>query len=431
MYYFLTHLLLLSILSHTILCSSVCAAPSTPQDISLDSFDSICGSSSQPPTSTQQVKVQYCQSARSAIDSAQVNNALWKVWAAVGAVCLSACLISFAGYGNIYVCPSLNAAAGVTDAVLTKQYMTAITALGASLMGVLAQRMINPEKTEISGAGEEKPAEKDISACGIAVTATMQAYTDYGNMQANNLSAQQNLWNAQNLVSQNSTISDLSSTNGSNRTPFLGTTQESQVINPLITQGTTLSSTSSSPTPSTIGIHPSCIGSQGANSAGLMVQCALANDSSIPRSILTPDFSNDLQKTTGGLGLNRFLATKKNPTQALVSTMGGLLTSAETGKIASVLESLGSKLISDPGSSTYSNSRRSGSSTNNSSEDDQAMKDFLNNIMDTLNPKKETEQQQKSKMQLFGSKNGQQGSPSEPDPTQTLFDRVSKTYQNL
>jgi hypothetical protein len=157
--------------------------------VNLDDFNTICQNSLDQGDIPSNQKYQYCKAAKDAKKGYDTENILWKVWIAVAGVCAAACAASFAGISNQYVCLATNTAAGIADAVVTRNFITGMTSLMGSGAGFLTNRMVN--------ANRDKP--RDIGACMMAGTAAFNVYSDYTAAKNHLNSEKSNLQSAQSV----------------------------------------------------------------------------------------------------------------------------------------------------------------------------------------------------------------------------------------
>lgn len=421
---------LLLIASGLELSLNLCQADSSPSpspvaDISLDQFDSICQASlenaSTATTTAASQKLQYCQSAQSAKDAYSADTLLWKVWAAVAGACFTACAASFAGIGNQYLCLGINAAAGVGDAVITKNYANVMMSIASSATGYIANNAINPAKPVVVTSGGKTPTkpatQKDIGACLIAASAGFQTYTHYSGMKTSEATAKNNLSLAQAVVdAQSSTVPVVT------QTPIAAATNST----PGPGGGLGRSGTSGIISNNTASGNPKACGtpSLASGNTGAMMQCAAASDSNLPKFITSSQFPNDFRKSSG-LDLGNFMSRNDSPSSALVAAMSGPLNSDQSMRLATAVKNLEQQM---PNEITTTYSGGGGGNTSSGGSSDPAMGDMLSGLMGQLMPKQDGNSPQNNQGILaFGNQNRLIAAVPE-NRTVSIFDRVAYRY---
>lgn len=429
-----------------------------PSNIPTD-FDSVChdtladyytrGASPTPaPDSTGGQKLEYCLAAAKAKKAADGNSALWKVWAAVGGLCLAACAASFAGIGSQYVCMAVDTAAGIADAVVTKRYVASLTTTFGGVAGsFMVNKMYNtyaknkseakqlgdkadtapdkagnPSKTanQAGDAGKEikenKPyKDKDPGACIIAATTAFQAYSNYKAAESHKKTKENSLDCAAALQSNaSSTQTANASADGSTSSANGGaTTSGSQNSNSTASGGTNAD-----------GTQNACDPTVTAANAGMMINCALASDSTVPKYVATPKFADDFKKNSG-MDLGDFLGKATNPTQAIAAAGGGSLSSDQVGKVTAALQDMEKGMPFEAIDSTYGGGGR-GPSGNGP---DNSMNEMMANMMNQLMPKNPEDPQKQGGLEqvIFANKNTSPDRIAE-NPVLNIFDRITYRY---
>lgn len=81
-------------------------------------------------------RMSYCEAAKQSKKASDTNKTLTMVYSGVAAVCGTACVASFMGWGIVDymkpICTASSLAGGVTDAVMTKNFVTGLTSIGGA-----------------------------------------------------------------------------------------------------------------------------------------------------------------------------------------------------------------------------------------------------------------------------------------------------------
>jgi len=421
-----TSIIILLTLSHLAHADN---SPVAASSLSESDFGPICQSTldnaSNPANTT---KLQYCQSAQSSLTAAHAEGAMWKVWAAVAGVCGAACAASFAGVGNQFICIGVNSAAGITDAIVTKNFMNAMMAIGVSGMSYMitsnTSNNSSLSKDEKSAKPPEKP--KDIGACLAAATAAFQSYMSHSSEQSDLTSLKNNLASA---ASSDSTATG--ATTSVSLTSSTGTSGNGVVANSSVGGSGTLNPSSSN----SLANNPNALSSTACGSttisqnANYMVQCALAANQAIPPTVATAPFANSFQKSSG-TSLNDFLTNPNlnQPGQAIAAAMGGTLNTDQAVKLAAAIKTFEQQLPTEIPNGFYAGGGR-GRSLSSGEGSDPDLGALMQGVMGQFMQKPQDTSDPNTGMAsvIFANKNGTPTAVAE-NKQLSIFDRVSYRY---
>ena len=266
---------------------------------SLGDYDVICSSTLAANNSTD-TRLSYCQSALSSKQAASADAIVWKLWTATFSVCLAACVSSFVFTNLPYVCTTASIAADVGQGIATKNFMSALSAIGITLgtsagVSVLSHLASSAKgalkKTtpllEATTAGKKK--NPDWAACTSTAAAGYQVYTHYQSQVSDQAAELSSLVSANSLTSTATVISG-SAQSSSNL--MAGNTQVSgnQSKPTLASSNTTVASNSAS----SVACNAASSGALGA-----MVACATASSATLPSFVTSPNFASQFQNLTG------------------------------------------------------------------------------------------------------------------------------------
>ncbi|HAR43481.1 MAG TPA: hypothetical protein DCS07_12755, partial [Bdellovibrionales bacterium] len=261
----------------------------------------------------QQQRREYCAAAKDAKEGAKKDKILGGVWAAVTATCTAICVTPLAGqtYGAA-VCDAANMGASITDAMVTKQYASALSSVGMVGMSMMMRGGITtPKGSESRGR---------MSACLGAATAGIQTFIKFAAAKNHNSNADANLGNARRLNSINmpGTSTDPLAAKDSNTTAPVGSGIQGNAD--------ASSACSVATTSSNISAH---------------ISCAVSNDQNLPPFVRSPAFPAEFKKMTG-TDLAEFLSkSQDNPSNAIASASG--LDADGASKVASLMDDMNSK----------------------------------------------------------------------------------------
>ena len=406
------------------------SASPAPTLSSGDNLDSICGATLRnpqpspapgaPTTAAQDAntqKLQYCQAAQSAQDGADADSALWKVWAAVGVVCTYACVASFVGGPTSqYLCMGASLAGGVTDAVVSKNFTSAMMSIAGVGVGYAANQAMNSS----SEAGK-KATEKDVGACLNAAMAALQAFMKYKSMQGQQDAVQSNLASAkavQSSAASTQAAADSAYQPGQNGTGDNGTGANS---------GTNANNgLANNPTGTSSSAKSSCSG--GGTSGGAIMQCAVASDKTLPGFITDPKFTQEFQKDSGK-SLSSFLGGNGPPGGLMAQASSNGLDAGNSAKMMAAMDAVGSSVGSFDYSagSGYAGGGGGGGSGGGEAEPDMAA--MMAGLMDQLNPngKKKEDSNQGLREVIFANQSRTPAAVTE-DRKLSIFDRITYRY---
>jgi hypothetical protein len=311
---------------------------------------------------TPKINLDYCKAAKSAKESANTNDLLWKVWLGVASVCTYACASSFIVLpSDQLLCMSATVGGGITEGVLTKELTTALTTILSVGGSYLINSITNPKPKE--GAAETKqstttdatahakdaktgaaPKEKDYGACMSAVTAIINVFTKYRAMEDQKKSANDNYLLAQKTDSEAQAMSGGYSTSIAANTP--------ERTNLELQRTTAKQPTTTGQNPSSSGVsNPSnncAAGVKSGTDTPSTLNCAFASDSKLPQWVTSPRFQKEFEKS-GGQDLGDFLASKNQTLpQAMSGAMSGSMVHPDQASaLANVLEHANERFNSD------------------------------------------------------------------------------------
>ena len=378
-----------------------------------------------------QQKLQYCQAAKSAQESADANSAMWKVWASVSAVCTYACIASFAGGPTSeFLCMGASVAGGVTDAVLTRNFVGALMSIGSAGMGYMANQAMNPAQTaaaEVPKAGMTPPAtppKKDFGACLGAATAAVQVFTKVSSMNSSEDSVKSNLESARKVTSNTEAVAqqqgpDFTPSAALSSNPNDNTRTGSGNYNAGVSNGSVNDSSN---------VTATCASARATNSASGTLQCAVASDRTLPSFVKDPRFPKEFQKNTGQ-SLSNFLAKNDRPSSMLSGAMGNGLSATQAAKLASGLSDLERGVgVVEPSNSAYSGGGGAASGGGGEEDPMAGIQDMMAGLMDQMNPNKKAEDKKTGvSAVVFANRNRSPASVAE-DRTLSIFARVSYRY---
>ncbi len=411
------------------LLSPFVAADTTP--ITLDQVSTICPENSTTPSvaasSTVSQRQQYCNSVHSDQAAASANAAMWKIWAAVAAICTAGCIAPYAvNMSNQYVCMVSQGAAGAADAIETKSLTTALMTLASVGGGYVLNRMVAPNAEEkeklareeaVNPEKTEKPAAKDYASCLLGAMAIYQAYSKHQSMTKEEDSALDNLKLAANI--------DTSATATSSAALQQAALTEVNPSTAAANQMLQLASTMAPPSQ-----QSPCAGMMsGILTTTTVTQCAAATHSQLPNGVTQHDFSQLFKSNVGGMKLDDFYSKHSQPGSALIAAMAGVLPPEQTQQFATVLQNFEQGIIQTPAISTYHGGGGSRGSPKHG--DDSAMDQLMTQLMEQWMP-------QQPKDATGGNTNAAEWmrhTLSDPQVAEnsaiSLFMRISYAYQHI
>jgi hypothetical protein len=293
----------------------------------------VCDTKTKADDANAAQRQEYCAAAHSAKLSARDSGILWKVWGAVASVCSFACLRSLTGAPlSPMICSGASVAAGVTDGLMTKNFASALMAIGSSAAGGAFNRAAG----SIEKNGKPATRKKDWGACMSAATAAFQAVTKHQVAQASKSSYETNLELARGLAS---TAED-----GNGAAPTPPTSANAPAL-PDPSGATSTISFDGDPVAMEADADSSrenaCANAKDSGFQGY-VSCATALDQHVPSFAGSPRFADEFKKASGQ-DLAEFM-NQPEPGEigpALGSAMGGgTLPSQGSAKLGEVVAQL-------------------------------------------------------------------------------------------
>jgi hypothetical protein len=396
--------------------------------------ESVCGSVMNDNSPANSQKLQYCQAAKSAEESVDANSALWKVWGGVAVVCASACAASMMGAAitgyDTYICMGATVAGGATDALVTKQFASALTGIMTAGGSYMINNMNKPAEEAIKEGSKEGTKEaaknqkpqKDWGSCLSSAVATVQAYSKYNQMQTSEQTVQSNLQSAQTLASVAS-----------------GTQPDASALPPPTAMGG-YGGGSAGRSAGSVGIPSaaannnvsdprSCTNFKTQGSYEGFIQCAVANDKTLPTFVSSGNFPKEF-KNSSGIPLPEFAQNSKSPTAALAGAMGGKMNSDQSNKLLAALRNVESRYMLDEAGTSYAGG--GGGSKGGASDSGNDIGEMMGKFMGQFMP---GQGEEKPKLGVntasFGGldrKLASVGVDLSQDRTVSLFDRVTYRY---
>jgi hypothetical protein len=381
----------------------------TAATVGTSDFDTVCQSTlAAPATTTPTDKLHQCQAAATSRTAVKADKDLTALWGAVAGVCAVACVSSMAGIGtNQYVCAGANIAGTIADGVISKNFASALM---SGAMGVGTSLITNQMASGVAKAGT-KP--KDYGACLSAASAAYQAHGKYQAIQSDE---DQEKTDLQQAVKDNSLPGTA---------PFIA---NSALTDPGATAGSSgaTANTTLPTTPSTTSaILTSAAACNGPATSGVMIQCAMASDASIPSFVGSQQFQNELVKNSGG---DLASLAGKSAGAAIMTAAGGALSPDQLKTLASAVKGMEQSFASQVASAQYS-SGGSGGTAGAGDGGDPNMTKMMSTLMGQFMPKNAdgTEQKSGMAMVIFANQKRSPASVAE-DKTLNLFDRISYRY---
>lgn len=391
-----------------------------------DDYDRICGDAARAKaTSFPEQKRSYCKAAKEAKNAAGTHRTLMGVWGGVAAVCTVACLNPGALYGAHLpaVCMGSSAAVSVTDAVMTKNYVSAISGLAGPAAGLLLN---GTDKAATQAA--PKAINLNLGACLSAATATFSAFMKYRSAQSEDSSYQQNLTSARDVESSAATVSGSLSASSSSG----GGVKSSSATTQAATPPSVISSSSGGS--SSVSSSSGCSSAQsgGASGSAAAVQCAAALDPTLPSAVRSAQFQNDFRTVSGGMELGDFVAQQArsdSPSGAMVSAMSGALDAATQSRLGVLMSSYQSRVLQGGVSGTeYAQGGGGGGGTQSPAL---SPEELMQGILKQLKPtqKEEDRMDPQVKAVIFAANRTRNPASLAEDSSLNLFARVTYRYR--
>lgn len=383
-----------------------------------DQYDTVCGTAAQTAAANSnngnsgQI-AQYCADAKSQDKAASSENTMWKVYAAVSVVCTAACFTTFIPSGQT-VCMGSGLAAAATDAIMTKNYMSAMTEAMTSASGLLFS-------SGSAAAGAAAPAAstgviKDKGSCIAAAGAAFSAFSasqsakSAQSTEATDLQYAQQLENSQSAGQQAPGQQLTSATSTGNSTSG--------------NLGTGMFTAKNAPQGTTPQASDSC-GADSSNTVSGAVQCAATANPNLASLVGSPGFGSAFQAASG-MPLGQFLSGAKTPSQAIAQGLGGLAPNG-VDTLQSALAQMEATPMYDTNGSTYAGGGGSAGGGKAGGDD---LSSMVNGLMGQLGPKKKGETASGVTGAEFDAQR-KLASISAEDRSVSLFARVALRYTVL
>jgi hypothetical protein len=374
---------------------------------------------------------QYCDSAQSSTQGTDVDSALYKVWGGVATICTAACVSSSPPGTSATACKYSDRAGAGTDALATKNYASALTGIATGQVTSQASKAMgggqqsanngsNGTQGQNSQNGQtgQKPQSR-MTSCMNAATSTMQAVSKYKSAKSSSQAAAANTTAANQLASK-----DTATGNDPNEKAS-GATAGGLGSEP----GRGLAEGQSGATASSASI---CATASATGSAAATIQCAVANDPTLPSYVATPQFLNDFKKASGTDFSNFGSDPEQDPTTAIGQAASGGLDGNTATQVAVAMRSLGSNSPQAPSEvAAYTPSGGGAPAAAAPSSDDGDMVKVAQALMEQMQAGQKGDQQAAapSGIQAVAVAN-QTRSPASvlEDKTLSIFDRVTYRY---
>ena len=372
-----------------------------------DTLDSICGAelraaegaraAGTAPTEPS-IKLSSCQAARDNQTAVDADQALYKVWAGVSAVCTGMCVATLTGHTVQYVCAASNAIGSATEAAYLKNYQGLIMGIAESGMSVAASKML------MKG--------KDLGSCLIAAHAAQQSYAHYADIKTQQQSFEQNLLAARDQSSQGGTAVAISAPGGG------GDGQGGAVA------GSQSQSLVTRDGPSaTAAIAAACGGGSGS-----MVQCAIASDRTLPDNVRSGRLEKDF-RSLSGFPLSELANKNLTPAQSIAGSMGSSLSQSQVATLANGIQNLNMTMGGDTPESMMAGGGGGGGNSGGAtpSDDLSQIAGLMSQLMPGGGAKEEDPRTKGMRAVVFANQHRGPASVAE-DKSLNLFDRVTVRY---
>jgi hypothetical protein len=364
---------------------------------------------------------QYCNSAQSSSQGSDVDSSLYKVWGGVAAVCTTACANPTPALAG--TCKWSNTGGTGTDAIATKNYSSALMGIGqqqvAGQVGKAgAQQATNADGSVATGG---KPAPKPPSrmvACMNAATSSMQAVSKFKSAKSANQAT------AANTASANQLGSNSAGTVGSdpNEKSSGATAGEIYEGNRPLSSGASAAAA---------GSANICATAKATGQAVATIQCAVANDPTLPSYVATPQFLNDFKAATGGTDFSNFGSDpNQSAGDAIAQAASGGLGNGTATQVAAVMRSMDNNEVPYEVAAYGSNGGAPVAAAPSAEEPDMTqVAQALLEQMKAGQPAPNAEQAAATGIQavVFANQNRAPASIPE-DKTLSIFDRVTYRY---
>jgi hypothetical protein len=374
---------------------------------------------------------QYCNSAQSSSQGSDVDSSLYKVWGGVAAICTTACANPTPTLAG--TCKWSNTAGTGTDAIATKNYSSALMGIAqqqvAGQVGKAGTQQVAGVQQATNADGSVatggKPAPKPPSrmvACMNAATSSMQAVAKYKSAKSANQATAANTASAAQLAS-NSAGTVGSDPNEKSSGATAGELYEGN--SPL----------SSGATAAAAGSASICATAKATGQAVATIQCAVANDPTLPSYVATPQFLNDFKAATGGTDFSNFGSDPdQSAGDAIAQAASGGLGNGTATQVAAVMKSMDNSeapyQVAAYGSTSGSDGGAPVAAAPSAEESDMTkVAEALLEQMKAGQPGQNAEQTAATGIQavVFANQNRAPASIPE-DKTLSIFDRVTYRY---
>ena len=369
---------------------------------------------------------QYCDSSQSASQGSDVDSSLYKVWGGVATICTTAC-VSPNPAGQVgSACKWSDRAGAGTDAVATKSYSTALTSIATGqVSSQVSKSMSGGQQTsqnssqQPNGTPTPKKPQSRLTSCVNAASSTMQAVSKYKSAKSASQSAAANTSAAKDLASSDTAVSNDPNEKSSGATAGgeesgRGGLSENQ-------SGATAAINSAS----------ICATASATGQAAATIQCAVANDPTLPAYVATPQFLNDYKAATGGQDFSNF---GSDPNQDAASAIGqaasGGLDGNTATQVAVAMRTIGGGQAPSYESAPYV-ANGGGASAPAAANDANDMTKVAQALMEQMQggPTTNNQQASQSGIQAVAFANQTRSPASIPeDKTLSIFDRVTYRY---
>jgi hypothetical protein len=396
-------------------------------------FDRVCGGAAVNAGAASEAEQRgaYCESASAAYRASRDERTLWKVWAGVASVCAFACVKSFLGPVSSYVCAGANVAGAATDAVVTRQFNSALMALGQfSATQMLSQRAPAAEAATHGAKQQPVKSKPDLSACLSAATATMQAVTKRRSSQISRDAYLGALDQARRLASTAAPLPAGAAAVGVNSRAVVGG-EGAAPVGARTTTGRT-------PRDLPVRKEREDAGAVCANRtmADGLASCAIALDPTLPGFVRDPRFDRDLERATGRPPAEFLPGAGSGGADTLAGVLSGGLTAPAAGKLAEVLRQLENHAGRESSEVASARYRGVGGGAavgaSDAAEPELDLQAMMKGLMDGMMPGQEgagEPQTGVSAMDFTRDRAMARAPASLDEATSSLFDRVTERYR--
>lgn len=373
---------------------------------------------------------QYCQAAEDAKKGASTDNTLFVVYAGVAAVCTGACVMQFTGYGAAQAsvaCSGTGIAGAATDAILTKNYTSALASVAMGGIGAY-------QGVQNVTAGTAPQGISKIMPCVSAAMAAGQSFMRKSNADKQNKTAKENLADAEKLKGQKAQLTQ--NTSGMSgltppRLPSLGSSGSGGGGGGEGGGGGTSGITGGTTQAASDAPVSDCGRAASGGTFKDHVACALAQDQKLAPIVSHPNFLKDLQTTTG-LTPDEFLekAETLGPTGAIGSVSSGFGPGGAE-KLQAALQQVAEHVASGEVDTDSAYAGGGGGGGGGGGSGDSGMSAALAGLMEKLNPKDEKDSNPGKNDGLKYANAHFSRDPAAEDKEVSIFDRISYRYARV